>query len=304
MRIVLKVRDFALVDVVGYQVALGIENFYLVMMGGMEALSRQIRGVDDQFEPGVPSGIDACREDGVVTHVYLFNMAVVGDDGATVVLTGMELHALGVVLLVVMAIDTLGLFLETAEDIVVDDALVVGFQATLVDGERFVAYERGVDKTVTQVAVDTVGRHEDTEGFIVRPLVGFTGIDIDGDGVPLCLFGQSAPIVDGGLGFICKDKFLIANTIAGYHLAGFFIELEGEGGDVDGHGDVGIVGVYRWQGVDIGKYLGHRRTRTSHHCQTKPYNCYIPHIFNTQLICSSRNSRNNRCRQSKDKVPL
>jgi hypothetical protein len=31
------------------------------------------------------------------------------------------------------------------------------------------------------------------------------------------------------LGFICKDKFLIAYTIVGYHLAGFLIELEGEG---------------------------------------------------------------------------
>ena len=60
----------------------------------------------------MPCGIDACGEDGVVSHVDLLHLAVVGNKGAAPILSGMELQTLGVVPLIVVTIDTLAVFLE------------------------------------------------------------------------------------------------------------------------------------------------------------------------------------------------
>jgi hypothetical protein len=56
-----------------------------------------------------------------------------------------------------VTIDTLAVFLETAEHIIIDDALVIVFQTALVDGQRLVADERREDKTITQIAIDAIG---------------------------------------------------------------------------------------------------------------------------------------------------
>ena len=126
------------------------------MMGGVETLSSQVRGVYDQFEPRVPSGIDTCRKDGVITHVHLLNMTVVGNDGTTIVLTGVELHAFRIVLLVVVTIDTLGILLKTTEYVIVYDAFIIILQTTLIDSQRLVTDERGMDEAITQIAVNTI----------------------------------------------------------------------------------------------------------------------------------------------------
>ena len=139
--------------------------------------------IDDELQPRVPSGIDASREDGVVLHVHLLQLTVVGNDGATTLLTGMKLHALRVSLLVMVAVDALSLLLEAAKHIVVDDTLVVVLQTTLADGQGLVADERGWNETIAEIRVNAVCRHIDIEGLIVRPLVVVAGIDIDVDGL-------------------------------------------------------------------------------------------------------------------------
>ena len=240
---VLQVGHLSLLHVVGNEVALGVEHFDLVVVDGMEILSRLVGGIDDEVEPGMPGGIDTGREDGVVAHVHLFDLAVIGYDGTSVILTGMELHATGVVLLIVVAVDALAFFLEATEHVVVDDALVVVFQTALVDGQCLVADERGEDETVAEIAVDSVGRHVDAEGLVVGPLVSLSCIDVDGDGTALGLLRERAPVVDIGLRLAFTYYFLIAHGIAGNHPVGFLVELEGERGHVDRDGHVGIVGI-------------------------------------------------------------
>ena len=93
----------------------------------------------------------------------------------------MELHASRIVLLVVVAVDALAVALETAEHVVVDDALVIVFQTTLTDGKRLVADERGRNKTETQVGVNAVRRHMDGERLIVRPLISVACKDVNAD---------------------------------------------------------------------------------------------------------------------------
>ncbi len=169
--VVLDVGYLVFLDVVGYEVALGVIDLDLVVVEGLEALTGLVGGIDDDVEGGVPCGIDASGEDGVVLHVDLADVAVDGYDGASLVLACVELHAPRVVVLVVMAVDALAVFLSGAEGVVVDDALVVVLQATLSDGEVLVGAERGGNDAVADIGVDGVGRDADGEGLVARPLV-------------------------------------------------------------------------------------------------------------------------------------
>ena len=174
----------------------------------------------------MPGWIDTSREDGVVAHIHLLDLAVVGNDSATALLTGMELHALWVVLLIVVTVDTLTLLLKTTQHIVVDDALIIVFQTTLTDGERLVTDERRMNQSVTQPTVDTIGRNEDAEGFIVCPLVSLLGIDINGDLATSGLLNERAPIVSIGLGLPLADDLRIPSGEAGDHIIGKGVEFE------------------------------------------------------------------------------
>ena len=155
--IVLQVRHLALVNVIGNDIARHVVDLNLIGVGRMEILERLVRGIDDELQPGMPGWIDSGREDGIVLHVHLLDVTVVGNDGATPLLTGMELHALRIPLLVVVTVDTLPFHLESAEDIVVDDALVIVLQTTLSDGYGLVADIRRRDDAIAQVAVDAIG---------------------------------------------------------------------------------------------------------------------------------------------------
>ena len=223
----------------------------------METLVSLVRGVDDELQPRVPGGIDTGREDGVVAHIHLLQLSVVGNDGAAALLTGVELHALRVPLLVVVAVDALALALEAAEHIVVDDTLVVVLQATLADGECLVADERRGNETVTQVGVDAVRRHIDAEGLVVRPLPVAAGIDIDADSAASSR--QRSPFVHRRLHLALADHLLVTCRIAGYHLVGLFVQLEGQRRYVHRYGDVHIVRVNLRQPSALRKRGWHRR---------------------------------------------
>ena len=205
----------------------------------------------------MPGGVDAGREDGVVAHVHLLQLAVVGDDGAATLLTGVELHALRVPLLVVVAVDALAFPLETAEHVVVDDALVVVLQAALTDGKRLVADERRGNETVAKVGVDAVRRHIDTEGLVMRPLPIAAGIDIDADGTAASR--QGTPFVHRRLHLALADHLLAAGRIAGNHLVGLFVQLEGQRRYVHRDGHVHIVRVNLGQSSTLRKRGRHRR---------------------------------------------
>ena len=126
-------------------------------MDSMEALCRLVGGVYYHVQPRMPGGIDTGREDGVIFHIHLLHLAIIGNDSTSIILTGMKLHTRRIVLLVMVTIDALAVFLETAELIIVDNALVIVFQAALVDGQCLVADKRREDETVAQITIDAIG---------------------------------------------------------------------------------------------------------------------------------------------------
>ena len=111
--IILKVSHLSLVDIIGNKVALRIENLNLVMIDSMKVLSSLIGRIDYQIQPRVPGWIDSGRKNRIIFHVYLSDLAVIGNNGASIVLTGMELHAPRIILLVMMAVDALAVFLKS-----------------------------------------------------------------------------------------------------------------------------------------------------------------------------------------------
>ena len=248
--VVLDVHHLVALDIVDDEVALGVEHLNLVKVARVEGLLGLVGGVGNELEPRVPAGIDACGEDGVVAHVHLMGLPFVDDDGSTVALTGVELHLLWVVHLVVVAVDALSVDLVAAEHVVVDDALVVVLEAALVDGELLVGHVGGRDESVADVGVDGVGRDEYLEGFVARPCPIVLCEHLHLHAFSFCLRGQRLPIVDVGLGLdAAQHDFLVAERIAGDGCIGLAAQLDGERCDVHGDGDANVVG------IDVGRLL-------------------------------------------------
>ena len=89
----------------------------------------------------------------------------------------------------------------------------------------------------------------------MSPLVCLAGININRNGTTLCFLNESAPIISFRLRLPLKNYFLFSNGIAGNHLVGLLIKLEGQWRHIDGNGDIRIVGVYVREAVSLSKHL-------------------------------------------------
>ena len=246
--VVLHRTHLAVLQVVEYQVALRVEHLDLVQVARVKRLHGQVSGVGNERQTRVPRRVDAGRERRVGLQVGLDNLSVIVDDRAAQVLAGMELHALRVAVLVVVAVDALAVLLRGAEHVVVDDALVVALQATLVDGQLLVCDVAGRDEAIGEPRVDAVGRHVDMERLIAQPLAVALGKHLHADSLVLCSLGQPAPVGRSGHHLApFTHRLLAACSQARHHFVGLVHELEVEGRHVDGNGHIGIVG------VDIGR---------------------------------------------------
>ena len=244
VRVVLDVGHLILLHIEGNQVALRVVHLDFVWIDGMESLLRLVRGIDDELQPGMPGGIYAGREQVVVLHVYLAHLAIVGDNRSAQVLAGMELHPVGVVLLVVVAVDALTRRTIGAEHIVVDHALLVVFQTALADGQVLVGDVRGGNQSVADVGVDGIGRHNDVERLIARPLSLVAGIDLHLDGLPPCSLSELSPVAGIGLYLgPAANNLLTAEGETGGHFLGGFFHLERQRRHVHRDGHPGIVGI-------------------------------------------------------------
>ena len=96
-------------------------------------------------------------------------------------LAGMKLHAPGVVLLVVMAVDTLALNLFATQHVVDHDLLVVVLQTALVQCQLLIGHIAGRDESVTDICIDAVGGNGDMERLIALPGITAAGKDLDID---------------------------------------------------------------------------------------------------------------------------
>ena len=260
LQVVLQIRHFVTFHVVSNDVALFVKHLHFVGIDGVEVLMRLVCGVDNEIERRVPGRIDTSREDGIVLHVHFLDLPVVDDDGAAVALTCVELHALRVVLLVVVAVDALSVTLEATQHIVVDDTLVVVFQTTLVDGQRLVRHKRRSNQTIADVRVDGVGRNMDVERLEVIPLRAVARVNIHRNVASFRFLRQSAPFVDVGLS-VAHDG-IVADSVACHHLVASAIELESQRSNVHGHRHVNIVRIYRGQLARFHVLSGQLRTAT------------------------------------------
>src|SRR5574344_1387350 len=105
----------------------------------MKTLPRTVGGIYNQLQPRMPAGIHARADYRVALHVHLFDFSIVCNDGSALKLSCMELHALRIIVLVVMAVDTLSVLFRSAEHVVVDDAFIIILQAALVDGQFLIS---------------------------------------------------------------------------------------------------------------------------------------------------------------------
>ena len=213
----------------------------------MEALLGLVGGVGDELQPRVPRRINTCREDGIVSHIHLVGLPFIYNDGSTVILACVELHLLGIVHLIVVAVDALSVHLVATKHIVVDDALVVVLEATLVDGEFLVGDIRRRDESVADVRVDGVGRDKYLEWLVACPCSVRLCEHFDLQAFAFCFFGQGFPIVDVGLGFdATHHDFFIAKGITRDSVVGLAPQLDGEWRDVHGNGYARVVGIDVW----------------------------------------------------------
>ena len=170
----------------------------------------------------------------------------------------MELHALGVVCLVMVAVDALTVFLETVQNVVVNHALVIVLQTSLIDGQSLVGYKRGGYQSVADIGVDGVGRHIDAERFVACPLAIRLCEDIHLNLASLGFFCQLLPFLFRGLHFVRIDHFLITRLVACDHVGSGIVEHKRQRSDIYRHGHVHIVGVYLGQLVRLLVVRGNR----------------------------------------------
>ena len=200
----------------------------------------------------MPCRIDASRKNRVILHAYLLDGSIVGYDGTTHVMTGVELHSVRIVLLVVMAVDTLSLSTFRTEQIIIDDALVIVFQTALIDGQLLIGHIRGRNESIADIGIDRVWRDKDVEGLVACPAVILLRIDLYLDGIALGSLFQSLPVVSVRLYLVASTNHLFCTCRqSGYHLVGLAVDLEGQRRDIDGHRDVGIVRIDSRQLISV-----------------------------------------------------
>ena len=159
-------------------------------------------------------------------------------------LTGVELHALGIILLVVMAVDTLAVDLGAAEHVVDHHLLVVVLQTALVQRQFFVGDVAGRDETVADIGIDAVLRHADLERLVTAPLSVAAGKHLDVNIAIGGLAEQLAPLVHVGLHLTAAtDQFVPLGTEACHHLVAASVHLERQRRNVHRHRHVAVVGI-------------------------------------------------------------
>ena len=122
----------------------------------MEHLTCSIHRIRDNIVFGVERGVYSCRYCRIGLEVHFLCLTVVDEDCTALELTHMELHVVGLVVLVSMTVDTLTLRLGTDEHIAVYDLLVVIGEVALVYRQFLISHIRGRNQTVRYIRVNLV----------------------------------------------------------------------------------------------------------------------------------------------------
>ena len=141
-----------------------------------------------------------------------------------------------------MAVDALTVLFGRVDHVAVDEALLVVLQAALLQRQVFVGHIRGRDESVADPRVYRVGAHTDGKGPEGLPSSVFLREHAHFD---VTFFREAAPLLLRGPHFA---SFLDELFSRGFHhgdvAVGFGLDAEVQRGDVAGHGDVRVVGIY------------------------------------------------------------
>jgi hypothetical protein len=174
-------------------------------------------------------------------------------------LTGMELHTLGIILLIVVAIDALTCHFLTTEHIVDHYCLVVVLQTTLVQSQFLIGDITGRDESVAEIRIDAVSGNSDMERFIPPPFLIEPDKHFDIDILTNSLVDQFAPIIHLRLyGLTTTHPLVVAYREAGHYLIAGVLEFEGQRGDIDWYRHVHIIRIDSGCLFDVGE-LGWNR---------------------------------------------
>ena len=158
-------------------------------------------------------------------------------------LAGMELHVVGRVVLIGMAIDTLPVGAFHSELVVVNLRFLEGSEVALVDGECLVGHVGGRDEAVGKPGVYGFLGHVYGKGAESCPAAVAAGIDFHLDVPALGGGKQVAPVVEPGLdGSAGAEDFGIRGAETGDVLLRLVADEEAEGSDIGGDCDAAVVG--------------------------------------------------------------
>ena len=107
----------------------------------------------------MPTGIDGIPGRRVRRHLVLLDLVAIDEDGAAMLRTHMEEHALGVVVLIVVAVDTMVFGVVELAIVLIDDVFVEVFDVALVESNLAIELITGLNQTIRQVAVDGLLRN-------------------------------------------------------------------------------------------------------------------------------------------------
>ena len=234
----------------------------------------------------MPRGINAGRDCLARFHVDAFHLAVISDDGSSVTLADVELHAFGVVVLIRVAVDALPVALCRIRHVAVDEPFVIVLQAPLVDGQVLVGDVRRCDEAVGDIGVNAVGRDMDVEGLHPCPLVILAHEHLHRDkGVeafhllPLLFRGTDVALA--------IEPFFVADCDAGDECRAFLLDAKGKRGNVARDGYVLILRKDLRLLLTVVKRCGHlgllaRGEQPDNKCGNE--NAIQGRVFHSQLV--------------------
>ena len=129
----------------------------------VEDLLREVGRISDKGQSRMPMSIGSRSEYAVMFNHYLMCLLAVSEDSTFVVLSYVEVHAIGVVVLEVMTVDAMRLFGIVVAIVLVDGVDVEVSQIALIDAELEVEFVAWLDEAVGHVRINVFLGYRNSE---------------------------------------------------------------------------------------------------------------------------------------------
>ena len=187
------VTDAVVLDIVEQEIGPSVVDFYLLGIMHVEDLLREVGRISDKGQSRMPMSIGSRSEDAVVLNHNLMCLLAVGEDSTFVVLSYVEVHASGVIVLEVMTVDAMRLFGVVIAIVLVDGVDVEVSQIALIDAELEIEFVAWLDEAVGHVRVNVFLGYRDSERWMTQPFLLAMSVDGDLNILPSAVDEQASP---------------------------------------------------------------------------------------------------------------